>query len=143
MRETGKCSRQDQSESESAANEDGEPRRRRGSGASRLPRTRLLVEQNDAAGDQHDAAELRQAERLVPQEMRGDPDDDIAQRDAWIGERDWNSLDRDDIEYRGKHVDGETEDREGMEKLRRDRGRSFGAALEGDLPRNAKDDAHS
>src|ERR1700719_2800998 len=99
------------------------------------------MQQEDAAGDEGDAGELGETQRLAPQEVADHGDKDIARRDAGKGERQRDLLDGDDVEDRGDAVDGEAEDGEGVEELRYHAGRALGAGLEQDLAGDAEENA--
>ena len=74
----------------------------------------MLVDQQDAAADQHEAAELRPAKGLVPHQMGDDRDRGIACRDRRKRNGYRYLLQRDDVQESGENVDREADNRQRM-----------------------------
>ena len=85
-----------------------------------------LVDQDDAAHDERDAADLLDAERLAEKEVAEHRHDCIGERHAGKGDRDRDLAQRDEVEEGGRGVERQAAERRGPQDLG-DEGRRIGA----------------
>src|SRR5882762_7844560 len=104
------------------------------------PRPSVLVNEQHAAADQHDAGHLWPAERLVPEEMRDHCYNRIARGDRREGDRERDFLERQDVAKSSKDIDRQADHRQRVEKLCDNRRRHIGRRFQRDLSGDAEQD---